>query len=137
MSLFLHVNMLVCFNTSVPKLCVNVTLKGRTFLKGMFCLGCNLIGLYAFHPRVTNVCCEKIELKPAPAECKRSTKPSLVHYPLQNTRLASSENQSALPGKAAVAHKPGLRPRAALGEIGNNPQTRQALRKKVNAFCVL
>ncbi|KTF78598.1 hypothetical protein cypCar_00018783 [Cyprinus carpio] len=48
----------------------------------------------------------------------------------RNTRLASSENQSALPGKAAVANKPGLRPRAALGEIGNNPQTRQALRKK-------
>ncbi|RXN17516.1 zinc transporter 5 [Labeo rohita] len=48
----------------------------------------------------------------------------------QNTRLASSENQSALPGKAAVANKPGLRPRAALGEIGNNPQTRQALKKK-------
>lgn len=55
----------------------------------------------------------------------------------QNTRLASSENQSALPGKAAVANKPGLRPRAALGEIGNNPQTRQALRKKVTAFCLL
>uniref|UniRef100_A0A8C1AMX2 Cyclin B1 n=1 Tax=Cyprinus carpio carpio TaxID=630221 RepID=A0A8C1AMX2_CYPCA len=49
----------------------------------------------------------------------------------RNTRLASSENQSALPGKAAVANKPGLRPRAALGEIGNNPQTRQVLRKKV------
>ncbi|XP_050964674.1 G2/mitotic-specific cyclin-B1 [Labeo rohita] len=48
----------------------------------------------------------------------------------RNTRLASSENQSALPGKAAVANKPGLRPRAALGEIGNNPQTRQALKKK-------
>ncbi|XP_073695492.1 G2/mitotic-specific cyclin-B1 [Garra rufa] len=48
----------------------------------------------------------------------------------RNTRLASSENQSALPGKAAVANKPGLRPRAALGEIGNNPQTRQALRKR-------
>ncbi|KAG1957293.1 G2/mitotic-specific cyclin-B2 [Pimephales promelas] len=48
----------------------------------------------------------------------------------RNTRLASSENQNALPGKAAVATKPGLRPRAALGEIGNNPQTRQALRKK-------
>ncbi|XP_059402206.1 G2/mitotic-specific cyclin-B1 [Carassius carassius] len=48
----------------------------------------------------------------------------------RNTRLASSENQGALPGKAAVAKKPGLRPRAALGEIGNNPQTRPALRKK-------
>lgn len=56
---------------------------------------------------------------------------------LQNTRLASSENQSALPGKAAVANKPGLRPRAALGEIGNNPQTRQVLRKKVTAFSLL
>ncbi|XP_055056966.1 G2/mitotic-specific cyclin-B1 [Misgurnus anguillicaudatus] len=48
----------------------------------------------------------------------------------RNTRLANSENQTALPGKAVVANKPGLRPRAALGEIGNNPQTRQALRKK-------
>ncbi|XP_051960541.1 G2/mitotic-specific cyclin-B1 [Xyrauchen texanus] len=49
----------------------------------------------------------------------------------RTTRLASSENQTALPGKAVVANKmPALRPRAALGEIGNNPQTRQALRKK-------
>lgn len=55
----------------------------------------------------------------------------------QNTRLASSENQSALPGKAAVANKPGLRPRAALGEIGNNPQTRQALKKKVTSARLL
>ncbi|TRY91871.1 hypothetical protein DNTS_017671 [Danionella cerebrum] len=49
----------------------------------------------------------------------------------RNTRLASSENQNALPGKAAVvvANKPSLRPRAVLGEI-NNPQTRQALKKQ-------
>ncbi|XP_051969706.1 G2/mitotic-specific cyclin-B1-like [Xyrauchen texanus] len=48
----------------------------------------------------------------------------------RTTRLASSENQTALPGKAVVPNKPALRPRAALGEIGNNPLTRQALRKK-------
>ncbi|XP_056602037.1 G2/mitotic-specific cyclin-B1 [Triplophysa dalaica] len=48
----------------------------------------------------------------------------------RNTRLVSSENQNALPGKAVVANKPALRPRAALGEIGNNPQARPALRKK-------
>ncbi|MCH6074925.1 hypothetical protein MMA55_23185, partial [Salmonella enterica] len=48
----------------------------------------------------------------------------------RNTRLASSENQTALPGKAVVANTPGLSPRAALGEMGNNPQTRQALKTK-------
>ncbi|XP_062844376.1 G2/mitotic-specific cyclin-B1 [Trichomycterus rosablanca] len=48
----------------------------------------------------------------------------------RSTRLPSSENQNAVPGKAVLASKPVLRPRAALGEIGNAVLPRQPLRKK-------
>ncbi|KAG9281858.1 G2/mitotic-specific cyclin-B1 isoform X1 [Astyanax mexicanus] len=48
----------------------------------------------------------------------------------RSTRLASSENQNAVAGKAVVASKPSLRPRNALGEIGNAVLPRQTLKKK-------
>ncbi|KAL7838257.1 hypothetical protein AOLI_G00266610 [Acnodon oligacanthus] len=48
----------------------------------------------------------------------------------RSARLASSENQSAIAGKAAIANKPALRPRAALGEIGNAVLPRQPIKKK-------
>ncbi|XP_036436116.1 G2/mitotic-specific cyclin-B1 [Colossoma macropomum] len=48
----------------------------------------------------------------------------------RSTRLASSENQSAVAGKAVIANKPALRPRAALGEIGNAVLPRQPIKKK-------
>ncbi|KAF7688547.1 hypothetical protein HF521_013354 [Silurus meridionalis] len=50
----------------------------------------------------------------------------------RSTRLPSSENQNQNPvgGKALNASKPVLRPRAALGEIGNAVLPRQPLRKK-------
>ncbi|XP_066514785.1 G2/mitotic-specific cyclin-B1 [Hoplias malabaricus] len=48
----------------------------------------------------------------------------------RNTRLPSSENQSDVPGKGVIANKPGLRPRAALGEIGNAVRPRQPIKKK-------
>ncbi|XP_026777295.3 G2/mitotic-specific cyclin-B1 isoform X2 [Pangasianodon hypophthalmus] len=48
----------------------------------------------------------------------------------RSTRLPSSENQNPVAGKAVTANKPVLRPRAALGEIGNAALPRQPLRKK-------
>uniref|UniRef100_A0A4W4F9X8 Cyclin N-terminal domain-containing protein n=2 Tax=Electrophorus electricus TaxID=8005 RepID=A0A4W4F9X8_ELEEL len=48
----------------------------------------------------------------------------------RSTRLPSSENQNAVAGKAVIANKPGLRPRAALGEIGNAVLPRQPQTKK-------
>uniref|UniRef100_A0A6Q2X2M6 G2/mitotic-specific cyclin-B1 n=1 Tax=Esox lucius TaxID=8010 RepID=A0A6Q2X2M6_ESOLU len=49
---------------------------------------------------------------------------------MTRNRLASSENQTVLPGKTTLGTKPTLRPRAALGEIGNVGVTRQASKKK-------
>uniref|UniRef100_A0A6Q2XLA9 G2/mitotic-specific cyclin-B1 n=1 Tax=Esox lucius TaxID=8010 RepID=A0A6Q2XLA9_ESOLU len=48
---------------------------------------------------------------------------------MTRNRLASSENQTVLPGKTTLGTKPTLRPRAALGEIGNVGVTRQASKK--------
>ncbi|KAL6463696.1 hypothetical protein MHYP_G00280870 [Metynnis hypsauchen] len=48
----------------------------------------------------------------------------------RSARLTSSENQGAIAGKAVTANKPALRPRAALGEIGNAVLPRQPLKKK-------
>ncbi|XP_017315379.1 G2/mitotic-specific cyclin-B1 isoform X2 [Ictalurus punctatus] len=48
----------------------------------------------------------------------------------RSTRLPSSENQNPVSGKAVTGNKPVLRPRAALGEIGNAVLPRQPLRKK-------
>ncbi|KAL0965444.1 hypothetical protein UPYG_G00281350 [Umbra pygmaea] len=52
---------------------------------------------------------------------------------MTRTRMASSENQAALPGKAVLGTKPTRRPRAALGEIGNVGVPRQTLKKDVKA----
>uniref|UniRef100_A0AAY4CSJ9 G2/mitotic-specific cyclin-B1 n=1 Tax=Denticeps clupeoides TaxID=299321 RepID=A0AAY4CSJ9_9TELE len=49
----------------------------------------------------------------------------------RSSRLA--ENPNVLPGKAAAAMKPSLRPRAALGEIGNVAVPKQALKKDLKA----
>lgn len=59
---------------------------------------------------------------------------ALIFSPLQSTRLPSSENQNPVSGKAVTGNKPVLRPRAALGEIGNAVLPRQPLRKKVRVF---
>ncbi|XP_037389148.1 G2/mitotic-specific cyclin-B1 [Pygocentrus nattereri] len=48
----------------------------------------------------------------------------------RSARLASSENQNAIAGKAVIGNKPALRPRAALGEIGNAVLPRQPIKKK-------
>ncbi|KAK6316017.1 hypothetical protein J4Q44_G00135410 [Coregonus suidteri] len=52
---------------------------------------------------------------------------------MTRNRLVSSENQTALPGKAVLGTKPTLRPRAALGEIGNVGIPRQTLKKDAKA----
>ncbi|KAJ7988426.1 hypothetical protein DPEC_G00323430 [Dallia pectoralis] len=52
---------------------------------------------------------------------------------MTRNRIASSENQTALPGKATLGSKPTLRPRAALGEIGNVGVPRQTLKKDAKA----
>ncbi|XP_071219223.1 G2/mitotic-specific cyclin-B1-like isoform X2 [Salvelinus alpinus] len=53
--------------------------------------------------------------------------------PMTRSRLASSENQTTLPGKAVLGTKPTLRQRAALGEIGNVGVPRQTLKKNAKA----
>ncbi|CAB1332715.1 unnamed protein product [Coregonus sp. 'balchen'] len=52
---------------------------------------------------------------------------------MTRNRLASSENQTTLPGKAVLGTKPTLRQRAALGEIGNVGVPRQTLKKDAKA----
>ncbi|XP_060768776.1 G2/mitotic-specific cyclin-B1 isoform X2 [Neoarius graeffei] len=48
----------------------------------------------------------------------------------RSTRLPSNENPNPVAGKAVTVSRPVLRPRAALGEIGNAVLPRQPLRKK-------